>query len=821
MQVSHVQDHVTHAVIGGDANIEFGISNSAEFFNILSSTLYTDQKLAVVREVLCNAWDAHVDAGITDRAVIVTINADKFTVQDFGYGIPKDKIGPIYGTYGNSTKQHDGKQTGGFGLGCKAPFAYTDHFEVTSINGGEKTIYAMSRSSAQVGGKPGIKPIATFPASTESGITVSLDLKESNDRHLFHRLVERIARNGEMNVMLNGKQVETIPFSTMKHDFLITKTVVYDNHVSRIYVRYGNVIYPVDRHPDFHANYEKICSFLARLRNDTYRIVFQAPPHSISVTPSRESLSMQEHTVRTLTQIFDAFVKRMEGELEASSFNVMRESIAQAVVKGKTGMIFSPKEEIPFARQNAAHISDYMTEISRAASWLCSIQYPKYDGFRKADILQRIQTLIDHKLGPLGLLQSFRDAYKKECRSTGDDPDSWFHRRLVAPLLKKLPELLSADRLYVYGHGVALKYDYSFKRQVESVARVTDAARLPMEHYLPYLRNLVVLSYSRIDVEKRVGRFPEIQEKEGSALGYLIYTVPRVQKRVEAAREFFTAQGMTVLDLTIAHPWESQSIVVPEVRAPATPKKEGYVCFSATEKDGKFVTLERCLAPDAPRITTPEWFARLPRKDRDGRRDNKLSGLVTGFYVGRVISLFGSKGAMVTTAIQEEKLAKTGALDVDTYLIRKVCAYLQTSPTIAEWLQFATFRVCRRDTAGQNIYRMAMRAEVLRKQFGLVKNLTAEDRTYWSLWERIESVANSYGGRQAIEKHPEYEQTVQFIKAQPISPIAAQFHDSMANNGLLELLDVNRIQEVMKQDPIKHAAQIERTKEILLLALKG
>jgi hypothetical protein len=43
----------------------------------------------------------------------------------------------------------------------------------------------------------------------------------------------------------------------------------------------------------------------------------------------------------------------------------------------------------------------------------------------------------------------------------------------------------------------------------------------------------------------------------------------------------------------------------------------------------------------------------------------------------------------------------------------------------------------------------------------------------------------------------------------------------MANNGLLELLDVNRIQEVMEQDPIKHAAQIERTKEILLLALKG
>lgn len=57
MQVSQVNDHISHAVIGGMAPINFSISNSAEFFHILSSTLYSDQILAVVREVLCNAWD--------------------------------------------------------------------------------------------------------------------------------------------------------------------------------------------------------------------------------------------------------------------------------------------------------------------------------------------------------------------------------------------------------------------------------------------------------------------------------------------------------------------------------------------------------------------------------------------------------------------------------------------------------------------------------------------------------------------------------------------------------------------------------------------
>ena len=70
MQVTHSADHM---LIGGAKTIEFGISNDAAFFQILSSTLYSDQRLAVAREVLCNAWDAHIRAGITDKPIEVTI----------------------------------------------------------------------------------------------------------------------------------------------------------------------------------------------------------------------------------------------------------------------------------------------------------------------------------------------------------------------------------------------------------------------------------------------------------------------------------------------------------------------------------------------------------------------------------------------------------------------------------------------------------------------------------------------------------------------------------------------------------------------------
>ncbi len=77
MKVAHRDDYNTHAVIGGQNVQEFGIAQTAEFFTVLSNTLYSNKPLAVIREVLCNAWDAQIVAGRTDRPVIVKIDEDK------------------------------------------------------------------------------------------------------------------------------------------------------------------------------------------------------------------------------------------------------------------------------------------------------------------------------------------------------------------------------------------------------------------------------------------------------------------------------------------------------------------------------------------------------------------------------------------------------------------------------------------------------------------------------------------------------------------------------------------------------------------------
>lgn len=832
MEVSHVADHVTHAVIGGEASIEFGISSSAEFFNILSSTLYKDQKLAVVRETLCNAWDAHIEAGCTDRPIIVTVNAEKFSVEDFGRGIAKDKIGPIYGVYGASTKKHDGNQTGGFGLGCKAPFAYTDHFEVISGHGGEKTIYNMSKSAAQVQGKPSIIPIATFP-STDTGIKVTLEMKSKWDYSEFEALVHRIARNGEMNVLVNGKQIETIPFSTMKHGFLVTTDDVYPASNQRIFIRYGNVIYPVTDHNAYDPQYRQIKGFLERLgyyNQQSHKIIFQAPPHSISVTPSREELSMQEHTINTLTKLFTSFVQYKSTTLERESYQVLAKSIEKAVAENKAGHIYHPTKRIPFINSMAASHSKYKVEISGLATLFCSQHYPVYTNFRQADIRQRINTLIDKSIGPKGLLQSFRAAYDAEQAQKGvkkEDPESWFLRKVVAPLVLKMgtDPMLSADRLMVYGHGQTLD-SYPQRYEVESCIRATQAARLPMEHYLPYLRNIIVLSFTKLELEKRVGRFPHVTEEGGASRGYLLYVLPRVQKRVEAAREFFKAQGMQIIDLTVAHEWEDESIVEPEKKeaAPKKPKKEGYICASngLVAMPGTD-TVGDCLKnPDGKRITGPKWVSRMPTKNREGIYNYEVGGCVAGSSIRSILHLFGDEGAFVTTDVQMRKAGEAGAKHIDDYVIPKVCEYILKSKAIAEWYAFSSKLVFHddyyRESTGQAVYKLIMSQEELRKHYALIDNRTLEDKRYLKIWLRIK---NECSNGTWDKRFPEIQKVRKHLAAITVHANAKKCRAVLDKNKFLKLLDINRIQAIFELDPATNKAEIDTTMQILLLALQG
>ena len=113
----------------------FSIKDTGMIFDILRSKMYSNPILAICREISCNARDAHREVGKPDVPVQIMLPNHfdpNYRIKDFGPGISPDRISNIFIQYTASTKRDDNIQTGGFGLGAKTPFAYSDSFAINT-----------------------------------------------------------------------------------------------------------------------------------------------------------------------------------------------------------------------------------------------------------------------------------------------------------------------------------------------------------------------------------------------------------------------------------------------------------------------------------------------------------------------------------------------------------------------------------------------------------------------------------------------------------------------------------------------------------------
>ncbi|MDE4297175.1 hypothetical protein PXK56_18480 [Phaeobacter gallaeciensis] len=322
MQVSHVENSNTHAIMGGGQARAFGMSQSAEFFTVLSDTLYRDKKRAVIREVVCNAWDAHIMAGKTDRPVEITLSDEEMTIRDFGPGIADDRIVDIYCVYGNSTKVQDENQTGGFGLGSKAPFAYSDHFSVTSCHNGVKNIYAISRGGAETKGVPDMRVMVSVP-TTETGLSVTIPVRSVADREEFELIIRSVAYQGGIKVKLNDRLLPRIDYTKARKTGYLVSQNLAGLHEARVYLLYGTVLYPVSSADN------EVMSAVSKIDKMTpqgYHTVLIAPPNSVGVTPSREALSYTDKTIETIKALCAKMKRRVEARV-AEGTNILLDAM--------------------------------------------------------------------------------------------------------------------------------------------------------------------------------------------------------------------------------------------------------------------------------------------------------------------------------------------------------------------------------------------------------------------------------------------------------------------------------------------------------------
>ena len=119
-------------------SIDFGIKQAdmGLVLEILRSKMYKNPIGAICREVASNSRDANREAE-NNVPIEISINdsplsASDVTIsfKDAGPGISPERMADVFVNYGSSTKRDSDQFTGGFGLGAKTPFSYTDNFSI-------------------------------------------------------------------------------------------------------------------------------------------------------------------------------------------------------------------------------------------------------------------------------------------------------------------------------------------------------------------------------------------------------------------------------------------------------------------------------------------------------------------------------------------------------------------------------------------------------------------------------------------------------------------------------------------------------------------
>lgn len=271
----------------------FTINASAKAFKILSDSLYSRKIEAIVRELSCNAYDSHVQAGCPDRKFELTLPSvwtPEFVVEDFGVGLDADDIENIYTSYFTSTKTDSNDVIGALGLGSKTPFSYTNTFNITSRkNGVEYTYNAYINSS----GEPSVSLLSSSPTDKCNGVRISVPVRESDFWQFRTDVVKVISWFHNAPVINN--LIDTIDNSNAvrlkelryfwKHDRYSGDTVT---------AVMGNVAYVIsDVSEKFNDHFNS--GELAFIENN--RIFIEFDIGDLDVAASRETISFDEHTI--------------------------------------------------------------------------------------------------------------------------------------------------------------------------------------------------------------------------------------------------------------------------------------------------------------------------------------------------------------------------------------------------------------------------------------------------------------------------------------------------------------------------------------------
>lgn len=317
MKTSNTETLIIRDNIG--AETAFTIKATGKAFKILSDGLYTDKILAIIRELSCNAYDAHVAAGKVNEPFDVTLPSQLdpvFRIRDYGTGLDHHQVMHLYTSYFESTKTDSNDFIGALGLGSKSPFSYVDSFIVNSFFNGTKRLYTAFIAEQ---GVPSITLLGEEPTKEANGLEIIVPVKKREDYRSFEDKAKKVYRY--FKVRPNLKHISAFTYTNDEPVLTGSNWALYkkEYHGGLARVLQGNVAYPIQLNAFTGALATQAAEY-SNLFNSN--LLVEYPIGELEVAASREALSMDGRTQRNLlasiTNLRQEIVVELEKLLDAA-----------------------------------------------------------------------------------------------------------------------------------------------------------------------------------------------------------------------------------------------------------------------------------------------------------------------------------------------------------------------------------------------------------------------------------------------------------------------------------------------------------------------
>ena len=230
----------------------------------------------------------------------------------------------VFIRYGNSTKRADNSQTGGFGLGAKSPFAYSDTFGIISVtpeesvideNGTEHNNVLVKRQYVAVidPSRVGKMTLQSSEITTEEqGTTIVITCKP-NDYENFKRHVTEVAQYWEVKPTIKG--VSNFAFPKFDSDFNGSNWNIekkdgdyYNNHLNKPFAIVDGISYPINTSNLFKE--DKLDYSMSNLLQNRLRLHFKTG--EILMTANREEIDYQPNVIKVLRERISNALKEIK-----------------------------------------------------------------------------------------------------------------------------------------------------------------------------------------------------------------------------------------------------------------------------------------------------------------------------------------------------------------------------------------------------------------------------------------------------------------------------------------------------------------------------